>query len=537
MYVYDKTGKQVLKREYADGQEAVNTGFHMPDGSVILLVGNYEKGSTDLIWYDVSSMKPKVVQTLEGSYIPCACITEGGYLYYMSTSRIYAWNVSGGEQTKLFDCMRQGIEYAQMDALTVASEGKIALYSTSFGKTDIYLFSDEEIQTEEDAVRMVSLENFDNYLNTTVASFSRKYPDMAICVEKSSDEKDAYHDRIMAELVSGKGPDLLWVNVEDMQILYEKGALQSLDELISEETLKQIFPGIVTSGSIDGKLMGVYFDTMPIAFLVNKELLGKENWEIADLNAVAAKNPQIKGLMTSAFTFDEGVLLSILALNDLENCPYLDWTQKKSDFNSGEFVELLEHLKRFGTSKGGSLKKVCDGEYLAYRTSIEIKDLVGYSEVMAQCGASCLVLGFPGSGQSTGCWMNESFLVVNAASNNKEVIGKFLEYAFSPTAQKECTLGSVRKDAVSSQVYVHEYFGYYAYGPGAQKLEVKENGETFLEEYLLFLENCAPLPQSYEMIEDIVLEEVEVYFSSNCTAEQAAEKIDNRVQLYLDERY
>ena len=58
-----------------------------------------------------------------------------------------------------------------------------------------------------------------------------------------------------------------------------------------------------------------------------------------------------------------------------------------------------------------------------------------------------------------------------------------------------------------------------------------------MEEYLLFLENCAPLPQSYEMIEDIVLEEVEVYFSSNCTAEQAAEKIDNRVQLYLDERY
>ena len=54
-------------------------------------------------------------------------------------------------------------------------------------------------------------------------------------------------------------------------------------------------------------------------------------------------------------------------------------------------------------------------------------------------------------------------------------------------------------------------------------------------DYLLFLDNCAPLPRSYEAIENIVLDEAELFFNGTYTAEQAVERIDNRVQLYLDE--
>ena len=65
---------------------------------------------------------------------------------------------------------------------------------------------------------------------------------------------------------------------------------------------------------------------------------------------------------------------------------------------------------------------------------------------------------------------------------------------------------------------------------------MKENGETYLEDYLLFLDSCAPLPRSYEAIETIVLEEVELFFNGSYTAEQATQNIDSRVQLYLDEQ-
>lgn len=536
MYVYNASGKLMLKRECEDVGETVRGGFHMPDGSVILLVSQVETMTTDFVWYDVSSMKPKVLQTLGEHFIENACIEKSGTIYYIASSRVFAWNITTGEQTKLFDCMFHNIESGQLDATTVVSENKIALYSTTFGKTAVYVFSDEEVQVEENDISMVFLASADNYLRLTAASYSRMHPDMPVTIAGSTEEKQAYHDRVMADLVSGKGPDLLWVDVEDMQILYEKGAIQPLDDLVSEQTREQIFPGIMASGSIDGKLMGVYFDSMPHTFLVNKELLGKDNWEQADLNAVASKNPQMQGLMTSTFNYSEGILLRFLALNDLENCPYIDWNSNKSNFNCEEFIELLKYLKQYGGSKSEKLEQVCEGDYLSYMLYIEMKDLVGYSQVMAQCEDSCLLLGYPGSNQSTGWWLDGSFLVVNAASDKKEEIGEFIEYAFSPAAQKECTLGSVRRDAISSQVYVHEYFGYYAYGPGAVELEVKENGETYLEDYLLFLDNCAPLPRSYEAIESIVLDEAELFFDGTYTAEQAVERIDNRVQLYLDEQ-
>lgn len=535
MYAYDASGKKVLKREYTNTADTVRGGFHMPDGSVILLVGNYDTLSTELVWYDVSSMKPKVLQTLEGGDIMRACIAENGYVYYMKTSQIYAWNVSTGEQTKLFDCMFHGVDYNQVDALAPVSENKVALYGMEKGNYSVYIISDEEVPVEENGIRMAFLEYADPYVKLTTANFSRMYPDMTITIESNSGEGESYHDRIMAELVNGKGPDLLWVDVEDMQILYEKGAIEPLTDLISEDTLEQIFPGILESGSIDGKLVGVYFDSYPTAFVVNKELLGKDTWELADLNDVAEENPQLKGFMTSSFTFEEEVLLSILALSNLEDCPYLDWSNNKSNFNCEEFVSLLNYFKQYGPTRAGSLKFVCEGDYLAYRTSVDIKDLVGYSKVMAQCEDTCLLMGYPGSGQSEGCWMNSSFLVVNAASDNKEEISEFLEYAFSKVAQKECTLGSVRRDAIDSQVYIHEYLGTYVYGSGAQELELKANGETYLEDYLQFLDSCAPLPRSYEAISAIVTEEAELFFNGTYTAEQAAKNIDSRVQLYLDE--
>lgn len=38
------------------------------------------------------------------------------------------------------------------------------------------------------------------------------------------------------------------------------------------------------------------------------------------------------------------------------------------------------------------------------------------------------------------------------------------------------------------------------------------------------------------MVVDILSEELEPFFAGQCSAEEAARKLDNRVQLYLDEQ-
>lgn len=538
LYIYDTEGNCVLQSEYTDeAGDVVRGGFHTPDGCVILLIGNYNEASTKLVWYN-GDLKPVVVQTLDAGAIPLAHMTDTGTIYYMSTSRIYAWNVVTGKRNKVFDCMLHNIDYSNIDCMMVTDEEEIVLYSTKGGETEGYVLSKETVVVEEDDLNLFFLASSDPYLKTTVATFSRNNKDMAITIETASGDKDTYHDRIMAELVAGNGPDLLWVNAEDMQILYEKGVIMPIRELVKEETLAQVFPGVIESGTVDGELVGVYFDAMPLAFAVNKELLGKEEWTVKDLLRISSENPQLGGFMASQYHFEAAIMLNSLALTDLEHSGFVDFENGTSHFDNAEFVNLLKAFKQYGKDKSDddALERVCNKEYLAFRTVMEVKDLPAYSELMAQCSAECQLMGFPGSGQYQGCWMQNNFLVVNTKTADKEAIAKFLEYAFSLQAQRECTKGSIRKDIIRNQVYIHEYYGTYVYGSGAQELILKENGETYLEDYLSFLENCAPLPHSYEAIENIVSEEVEMFFNGNYTAQQVAENIDSRVQLYLDEQ-
>ncbi len=54
--------------------------------------------------------------------------------------------------------------------------------------------------------------------------------------------------------------------------------------------------------------------------------------------------------------------------------------------------------------------------------------------------------------------------------------------------------------------------------------------------FRFLLENAQPAKFYASAISGMVSEELAPYFAGDITAEEAAKKLDNRVQLYLDER-
>lgn len=82
----------------------------------------------------------------------------------------------------------------------------------------------------------------------------------------------AYHDRIMAEIVAGKGPEILLVDRKDLQILFDKGVLADLSGVLSKETEEQIFKGVLAAGTIDGKLVGLADSVRSQTVLVSKNV-------------------------------------------------------------------------------------------------------------------------------------------------------------------------------------------------------------------------------------------------------------------------
>ena len=61
------------------------------------------------------------------------------------------------------------------------------------------------------------------------------------------------------------------------------------------------------------------------------------------------------------------------------------------------------------------------------------------------------------------------------------------------------------------------------------------DGSTSVHESRDFLEKCVPAPKRYDVVQDIIWEEIQSYYSGDKTADEVAVLIDDRVQLYLDE--
>lgn len=79
---------------------------------------------------------------------------------------------------------------------------------------------------------------------------------------------------------------------------------------------------------------------------------------------------------------------------------------------------------------------------------------------------------------------------------------------------------------------------YYLAYPDETRQELPDsyNKSTYLDEYLAFIESAVPRPTESDSLFEIVMEEADSYFPSDKSLDETVKTIQNRVQLYLDER-
>ena len=67
------------------------------------------------------------------------------------------------------------------------------------------------------------------------------------------------------------------------------------------------------------------------------------------------------------------------------------------------------------------------------------------------------------------------------------------------------------------------------------QLPLKEDGSSYLEEFLVFVESCEASPRNPSQITSIMGGELSPYFEGQKSAKETADLIQKGVQLYLDE--
>lgn len=433
--------------------------------------------------------------------------------------------------------------------LLVALDGECAILEMKRSDTDpmlnrqeiVMAFAARPFALEEEAVR-----------------FNRQNPQYHVSVVYPGEEEDAFsfRDRILLQVSTGEGPDILGDDmVIDVASLVDGGYLECLDGLITDETA--YLQVALENARVDGKLYGVPYEctfdfvSYPAAFAD-----GRTSWTLPDLmKAVSASDAKILQKGCSALN-----IVLRYGLWDNDNTAYIDWEKGESHLTEQPFLDLLAFAKKYGDD--GTLVEadavlLREGESVSVQTSLYDTNLSIFYALWACLKGEPAMLGYPRQ-EGNGIYVSAKELYLNASATQKDGAKEFLKYLLSSEAQVRCanfdTLSEMSEKGLRTMFGNHftmpvhldayetiiantrtrrnEFLG-NDYGAGYKSAPFTEEQE---EQFRGLLANCEPANFRVSEISYIIAEELEPYFIGEASAEDVAEKLHNRVQLYLDER-
>ncbi len=546
--IFDAKGEFVMSQDYSS-EDYVNleTAFHAPDGSLIFSLSDSGQGATKLIWLDTGKKQWKELASIGAPYLKQFTMLENGLVYYSRGSSLIKWDVQTGKQETIYKAMPSGMMvYAAH--VSVTEQEELTLYIVRPDRVDVRVLSDKVPETE--GITLVDFAGQSPFLQTCAADYNRAGDNVRINYKTGGKDEEALWTRTMAELVAGKGPDVLclWVDSGRLQTLYEKGVLADLTELVPKEILDQVFPGVLATGTVDGSLVGLAVDATARVMVTSNELWQQDSWTVDDVLEIMEAHPDLERmfLMEGAETSPSSILYW-MGLQHVENAPFVDFGRKESHFTDGKFQKMLELAKTYGkaprpSEEIGTLLR--EGRCLAAFPD-DVRSAENFVNVVERYGEGCHFIGYPGQTDYVGYWTNMYLIVVNKQSEHLDAIAEFLSQVLSAENQRKVYQLSVREDVMRQYVGWVDYgdggkWYYEKYGGTAQESLSgipfsKPNGECYIDDYMDFLRRLGPQKVYGTVISDIAWDEARYYFDGSKNAEQVGEVIDSRVQQYLNE--
>lgn len=368
---------------------------------------------------------------------------------------------------------------------------------------------------------------------------------IAVRLRESNETGPEFMDKLQMEITAGKGPDLLMNGQIDAADMAGNGYLLAVDDIFADGG--ELWTAAVESGKIDGIQYGVpyaaqlYFPTFS-GTLTD----GRSSWTLEEFMQTVRKSDA--EILQYGFGGTEIVIN--YGLYDNANTELIDWERGESHLTEPLFLSLLEFAADYADT--GKIPKEEVGEALASgRIAAEgsvLLELSGLNYREACFAGNPANIGFPRS-SGNGVYLTPNMLYVNANSAVPEGAKAFLRFLISEESQLRyvgrsasgagASLLPVRKDALEKLLA----------GKGMERMEEtvarSDTGVSYSmtglselqqERFWELVEKAEPGNWYAAEISDLIYEELEPYFAGQRSAEEAAKNLDNRVQLYLDER-
>ena len=551
-YMYVNTIMKILPTSEISYQNTLELGFRLDDicqtedGRIYLLLVNYQTRKEVLEELDPDTGQLIPESRMEWDFISDGASNLGSAGIYPARASIQGMD-SIDTETKTTspilyaDGTSYGLRYEwNIQDFQVLEDGTIEVLWT-YQRGHSYTMDRmrmEKVEKTPVVVRAVFEDDF--WLSEKVALFNQKSRDYHVVLESCGYGNDVedYARLTSVQVGAGKGPDIL-CGSELLQGylsgMMEKGALEELNLYMEASGIREedYFPLAFSAWRQGEKIysvtpkMDIYYEEMDAEVLGSAEPPDIET--LADALLAREGNAVYRQGLTS-----EGLLNTFLQGSE-SLWGMVDWKAGSCDFNTPLFEKLLEAARRYGYDDRRTLEqeithRIDVTSYFHFSSPAEQKE-EGLVSVGTLFDDGCHVVSYP-----------LYAMAINSNSPHKEGAWEFIEFLLGEEVQyrEELYLLPVHRESFDKWLeWELWWLTESRFENGRGYIPVYHGENTSAEKvnaYKKAIEDARPLPIQTAPILKIIQEEAEDYFNGSKNAEEVSRVINNRVQLYLDER-
>ena len=499
---------------------------------------------------------------------------SGRYLFFWNSgSAIWGWNKETGTGELVLDQSNvdMNLDANLLRCFAALEDGRLAAVTWDNDRGELAVLTPTDpSELPEKTVLTLACVVCPSRLQWYVTEFNKASQNYRIEIKEYITASNLIADgiqRMAVDITAGNVPDLLCMNGLSADKFGTKGILEDLWPYIDgdpELSREDLMTHVLECAEVDGRLYEI-FNSFAIKTVAGAaEVVGNRlSWTVADLQAALESMPE----GASAYGSWETANLLLRELVNTNMSSYVDWTAGTCSFDSQEFKDLLSYVGDLGLPVG-QRGEACEwveflvmdkqqmlytanyGEGLTNFQDIQLCEslfggpvsFVGHPRLDGACGSS-FYIGSESApiAMTTSCkdkegawsFLRELLLPQESLPKTTEQLGRtYILFAFpinrhdfEALAQLSMTEMEVRIGRGFSDGSGN-YFS-VTFDPLTQA-EYDQIMELYNAIDSLYAEDTDVM--------DAVLSEAAVYFSGDIGLDEAASRIQKRVQLYLDEQ-
>ncbi|MBQ6182217.1 MAG: hypothetical protein IJK31_11110 [Ruminococcus sp.] len=363
----------------------------------------------------------------------------------------------------------------------------------------------------------------------------------------------AAHDLEM-DIISGKTPDLVWLDMNETEKLASKGAFADLYEFMDKDTKftrDAFLSNYLQAAETDGHLYSITPSFVIRTMGVKSKYVSGDGWTFEHFRETYASRPDGMELFEQGNNRN-GVFLML----SNGGADFIDLKSHACSFDSDSFIDILEFSAQFPDLNS------YDGERRSCRRDTALLSEMYFQSfrdinVQKQCvfGDDMTLIGAPSeNGQGSSMILSNQFSIMSD-SDNKEGAWEFIKlfladecYSGNPNGipVTENGLKKVMDAALEKPYYIDTTCGntkvymdetttdFYS----GERINVTPMTADEQKKYEQFVRSITRISSGNTelSISRIIDEETAYFFAGDHSAEQCAEMIQNRVSIMLSEQ-